>query len=155
MKPITVMVVPADKDAEITLAHFTDTYEELKKTIGGWIEELPQGNPFVTLWGDEEARIKDLPSNVRINKLLGPGAEEYKDTGGSVVALDDNFQPIEETRQSLRTGDNIFPAVGYALGTVVITGASDDEGYSTSLTRKQVRNLRETLQRVGEELGDS
>jgi Domain of unknown function (DUF3846) len=62
-----VAAVRVDFDGMVTVLPDA-TYETLKAALGGWIERCP-ADPGVSLWVDEEGKLKDLPLNMTATHL--------------------------------------------------------------------------------------
>lgn len=65
--------------------------DELQSTIGGWIESFPTPDGDVSVYGDEEGKIKRLPVNDVVDRWLKPLLLPYDVIVGTVVVL--GFDP--------------------------------------------------------------
>ena len=96
------LVIGQDQDGRFvpTRTEITE-YDELNSALGGWIEAVPT-NATVTIWCNEEGKLKGLPYN-------DPAMELWKRV--------DEFGCI--------------PAGDYVAGPIVVQGPVDDEGEAT------------------------
>lgn len=136
---VKVLVIPADESEAIYTRHIPkdQLYGEMRKLVGGFIEHLNTEEPAMySAYVNEEGRVTDppLPPNTRFNRFLGPDAENYRPYT-VITAKNDNGHWYQDI-----TAHPDLPG-GFALGTVVITGPMDPEGYDTSVKTTVVERI--------------
>lgn len=81
-------VVTIDPDGAIRLETIPNGCEPLQQRVGGWIEAVSSEANDVTLWVNEEGKLRGLPVNelaTELWHLLSPGMRGFDVLCGTVV----------------------------------------------------------------------
>lgn len=79
MKTITALVIPATGEEYLIELDPTDaiTLDHIQEAVGGYVESAPIIDPTLTMYCNEEGKIRGLPVNERASILLGPHNPDF------------------------------------------------------------------------------
>ncbi len=121
MQPTMRVIYPDGRQESHPITPETDTYELLKKLIGGWLEYVPahshalQDHEAVI---DEEGMLKELAPNWHGSRLIGLDLTQYPPLHGPIVIVphdpEDGPSPAQQ-RQNMASGNNLVSVYARAL----------------------------------------